>query len=91
MRIKFDENALNKCKVCGQCAVGALCQCCLGALTAAKDSFMKLNTCQTCGHSVSGIGPRGSTDLACVLDDDWIVPSNGFCNQHFNRRTNEQS
>lgn len=74
-----------RCIICGnENDIGFLCQPCYVKLTAAKDSFRELDTCQTCKHSISSIGSRGSTDRACDLSDRWIVPSNGFCNQHTN-------
>ena len=72
----------SRCKICGQ-PPEAMCHC-RAKLAAAKSSFREMDTCQTCRHSISGIGSRGSTDRACDLADDWIVPSNGFCSQHIN-------
>lgn len=72
-----------RCKVCGQpSGDNSYCQHCLVTLVAAKSSFVRLDTCQTCRHGIGGIGPRGSTDRACDLSDEWVVPSNGYCNQH---------
>ena len=69
---------MTKCKICGQAAT---CRC-IRIEAIARRTFRRLNTCQTCRHGISGIGPRNSTDLACDLSDDWVVPSNGFCSQH---------
>lgn len=70
------ESTMNQCKICG---AESPCQC-FTKLMSAKNSFVVLDTCQTCRHSLSGV--RGSTNLVCDLADSGIVPSNGFCNQH---------
>jgi hypothetical protein len=73
---------MKRCKICGcDWNIEVACDC-IRIEAAARRTFKRLNTCQTCKHGLSGIGHRGSTDVACDLSDDWVVPSNGVCNQH---------
>lgn len=71
---------MKRCNICG--SADYMCCDCIRIEAAARRTFMELNTCQTCRHGLSGIGARGSTDRACDLSDNWVVPANGYCSQH---------
>jgi hypothetical protein len=70
-----------RCAICGQDECD-----CQAKLVSIQRSFMTVACCWNCRHRVGGHGPRGSSDGGCDLTDSKVVPPDGWCEQHGEKR-----